>query len=71
MKTTEYITGKPRSYFEPEITTLATKRIKACRQLMAAIARKRRDGNLEPEDVNRYMEAEKSVIWWTEILKEK
>ena len=70
MKSTEYITGKPRSYFEPEITALATKRIKACRELMAELAKKKYTQELKPDDIARYMTAKESVKWWTEILEE-
>ena len=71
MKSTEYITGKPKSYFEPETTALATKRIKACRELMSELANKRKLGILDPEDITRYMTAEESVKWWTKILEEE
>ena len=71
MKSTDYITGKPREFFEPEVTLLATKRIEACRELMAKLARKRKLGLLDPEDMDRYMAAEESVKWWTKILEEE
>ena len=71
MKSTEYITGKPREFFEPEITLLATKRIKACRELMAELAKKRTQDKLEPGDIARYMTAEESALWWTKILEEE
>jgi len=62
--TTEYLTGKPRAFFEPELTILATKRIKACREVMAKIA-------ITKDDEKRYVAAEEAVLWWQELLEEE
>ena len=69
MKSTKYITGKSKEFFEPEATALATKRIKACKELMQEIAKRRRENELEPDDIDRYLEAQASVDWWTELLE--
>ena len=73
MKSTSYITGKPREFFEPEITILAEKRIKACKELMAELAHQK---TTPPHEdiaamINRYSVAEESVKWWTKILEEE
>jgi len=71
MKSTKYLTGKPKSYFEPEQSALARKRIKACRELMKEIAQRRKNNELEPDDISRYISAQESVEWWTELLEEE
>ena len=70
MKSTKYLTGKLKGYFEPEQSRLALKRISACRELMAEIATRRRNNELEPDDLHRYLEAEKAVDWWEGLLNE-
>ena len=70
MKSTKYLTGKVKGYFEPEQSKLALKRISACKELMAEIAHRRRTNELEPDDLHRYLEAEKAVEWWEELLHE-
>ena len=70
MRSTENLTGKPKSYFEPEQSALAVKRIRACKELMKEIATRRRNHELEPDDISRYLAAQESVEWWTELLEE-
>jgi len=62
--TTEYLTGKPREFFEPELTILANKRIKACRELKKEIA-------ITNGDEYRYAAAEEAILWWQELLEEE
>jgi len=69
---TEYITGKPKSHFEPCITTLANERIRTGREVMAMLSKEK---NNHPHDdivelVDRYQAAEESVRWWQRILDE-
>jgi len=71
MTSTKYLTGKPKSYFEPEQSALARKRIKACGALLYEIAERRRNNELEPDDITRYIRAEESIKWWTELLEEE
>jgi len=77
MKSTLRITGKPREFFEPETTALATKRINASKELMKELAEERRQGfpgqsSAQVEDtMNRYQEAQAAMKWWQEILDEE
>ena len=74
MKSTLRITGKPREFFEPEMTALATKRIEASKHLMKELAEERRQGfpgqsSAQIEDtLNRYQEAQAAAKWWEAIL---
>ncbi len=74
MKSTLRITGKPKEFFEPETTALATKRINASKDLMKELAEERRQGfpgqsSDEIEDtMNRYQEAQAAAKWWEAIL---
>jgi len=73
MKSTEYLTGKPKSFFEPCITQVAEARIASGRELMSELSRQR---DLPPHDdiaalIHRYQAAEYMVEWWTKILEEE
>ncbi len=76
MKSTERLFGKPREFFEPEISIFATRRIEAATELMKELAEVRRQGfpgmNQEQRDdvVLRYKQSEKAKKWWTTILTE-
>ena len=69
-KSTEYLTGQPKEFFEPEQSALAGKRIQACRILMAQIATRRVNNMLKPDDLHRYLKAEEAVEWWKGLLNE-
>ena len=69
-KTTKWLTDKPREYFEPELTLLANKRIECGLKLMCKLAKRRYNGELEEDDVQRYMDAEDMVNWWRGLLDE-
>ena len=69
MHTTEYITGKARSFFEPETTALANKRIATGRGLLKELSKNR---HINPEEKQkRYQAAEESIAWWTKLLEEE
>ncbi len=77
MKSTEYLTGKTREFFEPEITILAQRRIRASKDLMKELAEERRKGfpgqssaQIEAT-LTRYQEAQALVKWWEKILVEE
>ena len=77
MKSTLRITGKPKEFFEPETTALATKRIKASRDLMKVLAEERRQGfpgqssAQQRDTIARYQEADKAARWWQSLLEEE
>ena len=70
---TWYITNKPRSYFEPELTILAEKRIETGKELLKELASLR--DNATPDELKgyiaRYEETRKSVQWWSDLLEEE
>ncbi len=67
---TEYLFDVPRNFFEPALTILAKLKIQTGRALMKKLAKRRADNELEPGDIDRYIKAEESVIWWKDILHE-
>ncbi len=70
---TLYITGKPRSYFEPELTILATKRIETGKALLKELATLRDTATKKElaEHIVRYTATQKSIQHWVEILEEE
>ena len=75
-KKTIKLFGYPRSRYEPEITILATKRIKDGRELMKKFVEKRKTMSslsYEEQDkiIKSYQETEKAVEWWEKILEEE
>ena len=69
---TEYLTGLPKSHFEPNLTIVANMRIQAGRDLMRELSKQR---ELPPHDdivalITRYQAAEEMVAWWQRILDE-
>jgi len=71
IKSTKYLTGQPKSFFEPEQSILAKKRIEALKMLMTEISARRVNNMLEPDDAHRYIKAETAIEWWTALLEEE
>ena len=73
MHTTKYITDQERSFFEPELTILATKRIKTAIALKKKLSRLKNDPknkHLIDEYIKQYQAADASHVWWEELLNE-
>ena len=70
---TEYLFDKPRSYFEPEVTALAQKKINAAIELKAELAHidvQNMSFEMKEELHTRYRLVDESKQWWEEILYE-
>ncbi len=68
--------GYPRSRYEPELTTLATKRIKDGKEMLKKYTAQRKDmQKMSYEDrqelIRKYSETEAAVKWWRKILEEE
>lgn len=73
--TTEYLFDKPRSEYEPELTRLATKRVKDAKSLLKTLAAAKNNRYVRPdimeEIIERYQAVEKALDWWRKILEEE
>ena len=70
---TEYLFGVPRSYFEPEITILAEKKIATATALKKQIAHEKNSASKDELTAlaKRYMEADEAQRHWQKISEEK
>lgn len=69
---TFYLFGVDRDHFEPELTTLAKKKIACVKQLKKdlAVLRDRSSPGDMPALAHRYLQAEKAQEHWEDILHE-
>ena len=69
---TEYLFDKPRSEYEPELTMLATKRVKDGRTLLKKLSKDKNTApSLEiPFLQARYLATEEAIAHWQKILEE-
>jgi len=70
---TEYLFGVPRSFFEPEITILAKKKIETAKILKKQIAHDKHTATKEemPLLAERYVRADTALVHWIAISEEE
>ena len=69
---TRYLFGKPRSYFEPELSELAEKKIKSAKEIKQKLAKLKYEVSPEelPALAARYIQVESAQKHWEDILNE-